>query len=141
MGSSSSTASTNTTIDQTISNVDNRVGGGDGGVIGGNLNLTLGTSNELGGDLTISQTDHGSVAGGLSVAMAALDNIGEAQALNAEQNAVRDHQASEAVTKALNLAGETSRSEAGMALDSFTKTGAMALVAVAALFVAYKKFN
>lgn len=164
MGSKSSTASTNTTVDNTFNNVDNRVGT-DGGVIGGNTNLNASSSTV--GDVNITNTDYGAVQGGLSVAMSALemggetldqsydfateifddsaDLIGEsvAKSLDFVTSATNESnaQTANAINKSLALVGETSKSEAEGVLSNFMKYATITILGIGAVYMVSKQLK
>lgn len=131
MGSSSrsNTTSSNTTVDNTFNNVDNRVGD-EGSIIGGNTNLNA--SNSQFGNVTITQSDQGAINAGLQLALESLDSIDKNNAVNAQVT-------QDAVSRSLALAGETSKDEAARAVESFMKIGAIVLLGGGALFVLLKK--
>lgn len=131
MGSSSrsNTSSSNTTVDNTFNNVDNRVGD-EGSVIGGNTNLNA--SNSQFGNVSIVQSDQGAINAGLTLALESLDSIDQNNAVNAQTT-------QDAVSRSLALAGETSKDEAARAVESFMKIGAIVILGGGALFVLLKK--
>ncbi|CAL9980655.1 hypothetical protein VPHD526_0009 [Vibrio phage D526] len=161
--SSSSTSSTNSTVDNTFNNVDNRVGG-DGGIIGGNVNLNASESKI--GNVAITNTDYGAVQGGLSAALAALENgsqsldssldfagdvfgdsvdlIGQSTAESldfvTDSNKLANQQTLQAIDRSFALAGEASRSEAAGALQDFMKWSAIVLLGGGGIYLVAKKF-
>ncbi len=131
MGSSSrsNTSSSNTTVDNTFNNVDNRVGE-EGSIVGGNTNLNA--SNSRFGNVSIVQSDQGAINAGLTLALESLDSIDQNSAVNAQTT-------QDAVSRSLALAGETSKDEAARAVESFMKIGAIVILGGGALFVLLKK--
>lgn len=148
--SKSSTASSNSTAETTFNTVDNRVGGDDA-ILGGNTSLNVADASV--GDVRITTSDYGAVAGGLRTALEALEggyalsenaisnnSVTIDRALDAisETNAVANQQTLQAIDRSFSLAGESSRTETATALNNFMKVMVVTVLGAGALFVAYK---
>ncbi|AUR98310.1 hypothetical protein NVP1249A_16 [Vibrio phage 1.249.A._10N.261.55.B9] len=142
--SSSSTSSTQYTTDAVFNNVDNRVAGGDGGIMGGNVNLNA-VGSDIGGNVNVTTTDYGAIQGGLSAALAALEsgNKGLDSSLEfvTDSNKLANQQTLQAIDRSFALAGEASKSEAANALQDFMKWSAIILLVGGAVYLVAKKLG
>lgn len=110
--SRSDSTSSNSTVDQTSSTVDNRVSE-SGAAVGGNV--TTG-SGDIAGDLIISTTDQGAIQGGVDIALESMRNV--SSAIAGVQSV-----ASDSIGQAYGLANEARQSETSAALNNFLKYG------------------
>lgn len=142
--SSSSTSSTQYTTDAVFNNVDNRVAGGDGGIMGGNVNLNA-VGSDIGGNVNVTTTDYGAIQGGLATAMAALESGGSAlsETLNTveETNKVANQQTLQAIDRSFALAADASKTEAAGALQDFMKWSAIILLGGGVVYLVAKKLG
>lgn len=149
-----SSSSTQNYDETNLNTLDNRVSGDDS-ITGGNQ-----TVSQVNGNVKLTTTDFGSVAGGLNVAnnalaanvevfgdsvdlaslavsanenafLGALDNI-------KETNAVANQLSMQAIDKSFTLAGESTRSEETTTTNNLIKYGAVVAVLVVVAFVVVK---
>lgn len=107
----------NTSTTETISNVDNRVGG-DNAVFGGNLSFNPG---DIEGAVTLQQTDLGAIAAGTDIAL---------ESIRALANSVAGIQstASDTVSQGFDLANEARQSETSGAINNLVMYAAGVIV-------------
>jgi hypothetical protein len=129
--SQAQTSSTNTTLDTTTSNVDNRNADGNA-VVGGNV--TTG-SGDISGSLQITTTDLGAVKGGVDIAMESLRRISEGTsgAVAAVKSVTSD-----SIAQAYGLANSARQSETSGAINNFLKYGVWIALAGIAAYVVVK---
>lgn len=158
MSTSSKSDSSNTTENVTFNNMDYGEGSGEGGGAGAlGRNLNLSRSDLRTGNINITETDQGAIAGGVDIAEMALNNQARATDAMYDDNedarelteglftrsvdAVNDsnryamQQTSQSTDRALAFAKEATRSEAGEIAENLTKYLLLGGVAIAAVAV------
>lgn len=118
-----STTSTATTVDQTITNTDNRTAEGNAAVGG---NVTTGPG-DINGRLSITTSDQGAIRGGLDLATEAIQTVastvqGIQDAANSSVRSIQSS-ASDTVGQAYGLANEARQSETSGAINNVLKYG------------------
>lgn len=150
--SKSSTTSHNYTYDTTTTFTDNRDASGDGNIFGGSMTFSAAPNSSF-GNLSVVQTDHGAIAGAVSLGseamglgMHSLDFASEAYSTGLDtiaettrnslksinENAALTNQFSQQVVdRSMALARESTRSELASSFDQIQKL-VVIVVAVAA---------